>query len=341
MRLSRRRLNRTLLHRQHLLERAARTPEQVADHVLGLQGQETLPPYLSLHARVAGFDPHAVSRGLEEGRWVRLSTLRGTLHLHTRENALWLRPWLQEALDKQLRRRAPVAPAAVRAVAAELLAEGPLDQRELAERLAARLPGSPSDLWVVARVTMPLVQLPPRGTWQGSGGIVLDDLERWTGGTLREPASEEVVRAYLRAFGPATVADVGYWSGVTGLRGVVARMDDLVRHEDEDGATLLDVPDGEIADEDAPAPVRLLGTYDNLWLSHTGRDRVTSPESRGSWTGANGGVANTVFVDGWLSGLWRLSEGRVILTRLLRDLSPRERAELAEEVERVEALLGR
>ena len=38
---------------------------------------------------------------------------------------------------------------------------------------------------------------------------------------------------------------------------------------------MYDVPGGEIADEDAPAPVRLLGTYDNVWLSHAGRDRVT------------------------------------------------------------------
>ena len=47
-------------------------------------------------------------------------------------------------------------------------------------------------------------------------------------------------------------------------------MDDLVTHEDENGKVLYDVPDGELADEDAPAPVRLLGAYDNVWLSHAG-----------------------------------------------------------------------
>jgi Winged helix DNA-binding domain len=341
VKLSARRLNRTLLHRQHLLERTTDTPEAVADLVLGLQGQETLPPYLSLHARVADFDPHAVSKGLEDGRWVRLSTMRGTLHLHTADNAAWLRPWLQESLDKQLRNRAAVEPARVREVATELLADGPLDQRELSERLAEQLPGSPADLWVVARVTMPLVQLPPRGTWGGSGGIVLDELARWTGVALGEPTTEDVVRCHLRAFGPASAADVGYWSGVTGLRTVIRQMDDLVRHEDEQGKELFDVADGELADEDAFAPVRLLGRYDNVWLSHAARDRVTDPASRGSWMGANGGVACTIFVDGWLTGLWRLVDGRVAVVDLFRELTPPERDALDEEIALLQALLDR
>jgi hypothetical protein len=341
VRLSPRRLNRTLLARQHLLCRTPAPAEVVADHLIGLQGQEMLPPYLSLFARVADFDPLEVSAGLETGQWVRLSSLRGTLHLHTAADALALRPWLQESLDKQLRNRVPVEPARVREVATEILADGPVDQRELAERLAAQLPGTASDLWVVARVTMPLVQLPPRGSWGGGGGIVLDDLERWTGGTLAVPTTEDVVRRYLRAFGPASAGDVGYWSGVTGLRPVLRRMDDLVRHEDENGKELFDVADGELADEDVAAPVRLLGTYDNVWLSHAARDRVTGAASRGNWMGANGGVANTVFVDGWLTGLWRAVEGRISVIQLFRDLTPVERDELDAEVGRVEQLLSR
>lgn len=340
MRLSPKALNRTLLARQRLLERSTAAPEEVADRVVGLQGQETLPPYLSLLARVADLDPNDVSEGLEAGRWVRLSTLRGTLHMHTADDALWLRPWLQGSLDRQLANRVPVSTAEVREVAREILADGPVEQRELSERLAARLPGSASDLWVVARVTMPLVQLPPRGTWGGSGGIVLDDLERWTGGVLGEPTTEDVVRRYLRGFGPATAGDIGYWSGVTGLRPVVKAMDDLVRHEDENGKELFDVQDGELADEDVPAPVRLLGAYDNVWLSHAARDRVTGSASRSNWMGANGGVANTVFVDGWLTGLWRLVDGRVTVVDLFRELTPPERADLDDEIDRLDDVLS-
>jgi hypothetical protein len=56
VRLTRQRLNRTLLRRQHLLERVDATPEEMARHLVGLQAQETLPPYLSLQARLAAFD---------------------------------------------------------------------------------------------------------------------------------------------------------------------------------------------------------------------------------------------------------------------------------------------
>ena len=66
MRLTRQRLNRTLLRRQHLLERTSATPADLARHLIGLQGQEPLPPYLSLDARIAMFDPADVTRALED-----------------------------------------------------------------------------------------------------------------------------------------------------------------------------------------------------------------------------------------------------------------------------------
>lgn len=54
--------------------------------------------------------------------------------------------------------------------------------------------------------------------------------------------------------------------------------------------------------------------------------------------GANGGVGNTVFVDGFMAGLWRWRDGQVI-TELFGRLTRSERAELDEEVARVTALL--
>ena len=103
---------------------------------------------------------------------------------------------------------------------------------------------------------------------------------------------------------------------------------------------MYDVPDGEIVGGDVPAPPRLLGTYDNVWLSHARRDRVTAPDKRTGWMGSNGGVASTVFVDGMLEGLWRLEDGR-IRTELFRELTRRERSGLDDEITRVEELLDR
>ncbi len=299
MRLSHRRLNRTLLRRQHLLERVDLEPHALAEHLVGLQAQENLAPYLSMHARLTSFDPHAVSRGLEDRSLVRLLAMRGTLHLLTADDALALRPWTQATFERVLR----------------------TDPRPQFERA--------------------LVQTPPRGTWKGTGGVDYVPLEEWVGEPLREPDVPGTVRRYLRAFGPATAGDLSVWAGVTRLRPLVLSMDDLVRHEDESGTVLFDVADAPIEDEDAPAPVRLLGTYDNVWLAHADRDRVTAPGVRRQWLGANGGTAATVFVDGWLTGLWRVVGGRVSIETMFRDLTPGEQEELDEEVQRVEALLAR
>ncbi|MBZ5741051.1 winged helix DNA-binding domain-containing protein [Nocardioides mangrovi] len=339
--LTHRRLNRTLLRRQHLLERSDLTAADLVEHLVGVQAQEVLPPYVGLHARLRSFDPYDVARGLEDRSLVRLLTLRGTIHLHTAADALALRPWTQPALDKVLRHHAPVDRLALEAAVDEALADGAVTQRELSTALAEQLPDVPaSDLGVLARGVVPLVQLPPRGGWHAPGGISYDHLGRWLGEEPAAPDLPELVRRYLRAFGPAGAADMTAWSGVTRLGPVLAGMEDLTRHEDERGRTLYDVADGVLEDEDAPAPVRLLGTYDNVWLSHADRDRVTAPDKRRHWMGANGGVAMVVLVDGMLEGLWRVVDDRVEIVELLRDLTPAERRELDAEVERTDALLG-
>jgi hypothetical protein len=352
VKLSARRLNRTLLHRQHLLARTDTTPHEMVRHLVGLQAQENLSPYLSLAARLTSFDPYAVTAGLEDRTLVRLLTMRGTVHLLAADDALALRRWTAPVHEREIRISQAIGDArevdrgAFEAALSGLLDAGPLPQRELGAALAERFPGVPAtQLGQLARSVAPLVQCPPRGTWNGSGGVVYQYADRWLGRPPVEPDVEpdveEVVRRYLRAFGPATAADVTAWSGVTRLTPVLKAMDDLVTHEGPDGRPMHDVPDGELADEESPAPVRLLGQYDNVWLSHAGRDRVTTGESRKLWIGTNGGMANTVFADGMLVGLWRVTDGRVELLESLRALTGREQAELDEEIARVEQLLAR
>lgn len=347
MRLTRQRLNRTLLQRQHLLARATLSPEEMVRHLIGLQAQENLPPYVSLAARLTSVDPHQVSALLEQRRLVRLLTMRGTIHLLTPEDAAVLRPWVAPRIEQEIRVSQSIGDAReidrseAEAALRDVLSDGPLPQKEIGVRLADRFPFPATQLGQLARSIAPLAQLPPRGCWKQPGAVVYDYVDRWTGVPMAEPDVPELVRRYLRAFGPATAADVTAWSAVTRLGPVLKAMDDLVQHEDEDGRVLYDVEGAPIADEDTPAPVRLLGTYDNVWLSHAARDRVTDPDARKSWMGTNGGIGNTLFADGWLSGIWRVVDGRVEIDRLHRDLTKAERAELDEEVSRVEDLLAR
>jgi hypothetical protein len=347
VRLTRRRLNRTLLDRQHLLARAEVGVPEMVEHLVGLQAQENLPPYLSLAARLTSLDPDDVSRALEDRSLVRLLTMRGTIHLLTADDALTLRQWTRPAQDRERKASQNTKPAlhldteTFNEAVSGVLAEGPLPVKALGEKLAAAFPDVPANaLAHLARVDQPLAQLPPRGSWKRSGGVVYQYVDRWVGRPLVSPDPPTIVRRYLRAFGPASAADVTAWSGVTGMAGVLKAMDDLVVHEDQDGRRLYDVADGTRADEEVPAPVRLLGTYDNVWLSHAARDRVTEPEKRKRWMGVNGGVASVLLVDGMLEGLWRPVDGRVEVVELLRKLTRAERVGLDEEIARVEALLA-
>jgi DNA glycosylase AlkZ-like len=341
-------LNRTLLARQGLLERRTASVADLVGLLVGLQAQENRAPYLGLAARLDAFDPYDVTRGLEDRSLVRMLSLRSTVHLLTADDACAIRGYTGPAHDRELRASATVRPArhidplAFEAATRSALAESPLPVAELGARLHQRFPEvSPAALAGLARVTQPLVQLPPRGTWGRSGGVVYQYVDRWVGRPLAEPDPTTLILRYLRAFGPASAADVTTWSGVPGAAGLLAQLPELVRHADERGRTLFDVADGVLADADRPAPVRLLGSYDNVWLTHAARDRVTTPGNRRRWMGANGAAAHALFVDGWLEGLWRVEDGRPMVVEQFRAWTLTERRDLDDELARVGDLLTR
>lgn len=347
--LSHRVLNRTLLQRQHLLERTTMSALEMSEHLLGLQAQEPLPPYLSLWSRLRDYDPAPLSADLEVRRGLRVLLMRGTIHLVTARDALLLRPFVQPMLDRQMDSNPSSRPAshvgrdALTAAAVRALEDGPVTLQRLGEVLGEAFPEVPAAaLASRARGILPLVQVPPRGLWKRPGGVVYELLETWLGaGQDAEPDVTEVVRRYLRAYGPAAPADVTAWSGVTGMRAVFAGMTDELRsYRDADGRELFDLDGLPLAEEDSPAPVRLLGRYDNVWLSHHRRDRVTPDDAkRRRWMGPNGGVGSTVFVDGLLEGLWRQTDAGAVDVELFRSLTRRELSDLDDEVSALRSFL--
>lgn len=347
-------LNRTLLQRQHLLQRVAVDPLAEVAHLVGLQSQETLPPYLSLFARVRGFAPGQLSDAIGDSRLVRLLLMRGTIHAVAPADAVLLRAMVTPLLERAGRTITSTRPVAhigvdeLVAAGTAVLGSGPLPLDRLGAELEKYFPGlAGRSLSHSLRYRMPLVQLPPRGMWGRSGGVVYDSLTTVTGLTMPTTAEgppdlRPVLRRYLAAFGPASAADFSTWSGSVGAAKAIAAMgDELIRYADENGRTLVDLADLPLAEADTPAPPRLFGRYDNVWLSHAGRDRVTDAVARKLWSGVNGGVGNAFFVDGWLAGLWRRTGSGGIDLEPFRRLNRAERSVIDMEVVAVQEFLNR
>jgi hypothetical protein len=98
--LTPRALNRALLARQFLLRRAEVPVAEAVQHLLGLQAQAPMPPYYGLWSRLQDFDPHELGRMLNDREAVRMTLMRGTVHVVTAPDALLLRPLLQPVIER-------------------------------------------------------------------------------------------------------------------------------------------------------------------------------------------------------------------------------------------------
>jgi Winged helix DNA-binding domain len=241
-RLGLRALNRATLERQLLLRRSALTAGQAVAHLAGMQAQAPLAPYVGLWTRLAAFRPHQLEKIFTERAVVRAHLMRNTVHLITAQDFARFRPLYQPMMERALaghfgRNLAGVDLAELASVAAGLLGRTALTRVQLAAALAPRWPDhEPASLAYAASHLLPLVQVPPRGLWKQAGPAAFMLAEAWLNGQppsgpappLAAPARstilEQLALRYLAAYGPASVADVQTWSGLTRLREVTERL---------------------------------------------------------------------------------------------------------------------
>ena len=254
--LTTRALNRALLARQLLLERTPLSIEDAVEQVGGLQTQYAPSGYVGLWTRVAGFRREALTAALEDRSVVQATLMRTTIHMVSRRE-YWRyaagvrrarRAWSLRVQGRALDEAAMVA-AAERM--REALIGGPRNVSELGD--IAKGFAFSSSLWV------DLVRVPPSGTWERRRADRLGLAEQWVGpdDATEEEGLTHIVRAYLRAFGPAAWRDIASWAGVSvadakrGGEGLI-----LATYRDEDGRELIDLPGAPLPDPDTPAPVR-------------------------------------------------------------------------------------
>ena len=299
------------------MARRAGSAHAVCADLVGLQAQENRSPFLGLEARLDGFDPATVTEGLESRTLVRIVCLRGTIHLVTADDALMIRGWtwpvqdrerqvsqnLRAVRDLDLEAFRPSSRGARRRTAvgqgARGGAVGPLP-RTSGHRLAglARVgradgpgaragPGAGPAASSTSASTSGWAarsSIPTRPTWCAA---------TWVPSARRAGRHHRLVRRPRRR------------------NEVVAAMPDLVGTRTSPAAVGRRPGRARSLTPTGPPRCVCSGQRDNLGSPTPAASGYHTPEARQRGRGSNGGLADTVFVDGMLEGLWRVVDGRV------------------------------
>jgi hypothetical protein len=322
--LTRRELNRALLARQLLLRRVVVPVPRAVERVGALQAQWPPSPYIALWSRLEGFRRSQLMRALERRQLVRATLMRTTLHHVT------ARDYLAYAGELRARRVATLE-----AQLAKL--PGTRDHDELVEQLVGHASESPQSraellrllgqpklevderrswlVWHLLSARAGLVHAPRSSVWRmNTSGALLVPAATWLGGEGQrgEGALVHLLRRYLTAFGPASRADVAQWTGlpIGAFEAAFAQLA-LRRFRDEDGRELYDLPRASLPDGSVPAPPRFLPMWDSTLLAHDDRRRILPADYRKTVIRRNGEVQRTFLVDGFVAGVWHVSDGSV------------------------------
>ncbi len=319
--LSLRELNRATLARQMLLERASLPVVTAIERLAALQAQWAPSPYIALCSRLKDFERESLWNAIEKKHTViRARLMRGTLHLVSARDfyayAVATQD-LQRGAWNRLQVGAGVDPATVANLAVAFARE-PRTSEDVVSHLTERLGsfGGPYKwlIWRFVSAHADLVSAPPAGHWaHGGTNVPYVAARHWIAGGERpteEKAVELLIRRYLTAFGPATLADIARFAGQVParIRPVQERLTPLLRRfSDEQGRTLLVLPRAPRPAEDVEAAVRLLPRYDELLIGYEHRDRVIAKKHRGAVYSKNAIVEAVFLVDGFAAGTWALA----------------------------------
>ncbi len=346
------------LRRQFLEPIGSASVAEVVDRLGALPASPEESAELAVRVRRETSRPGEVATALAEGRIIRTFAFRGAVHLMTPEQAsailalrgasrMWELPSWQDYYHV-----APEDWADLRAVVRGALADRPLTRAELgaavtAQRRFRHLSFAFAD--DAGTFLKPLC-------WQGvmsfgpprdgrSTFQALDGTPGWTGLLELDEAGPRAVTAYLRAYGPATAANVHHWltDGLgAGRRRVASWLaglgDRMVTIEiDGDVAHILRE---DVDDLNATPPsdaVRLLPAFDQWVMGPGSADAHILPPARRSVVSRQ---AALVVAGGVVAGTWAL-KGENVAVSWFAEAGTVPREGLAREVARLGRMLGR
>jgi hypothetical protein len=333
-------LNRALLARQLLLERANAPLPRALERIGGIQAQYAPSMYIGLWSRLADFERDRLTRALERRSVVQGTIMRTTIHLVSKGDYWPLTLAVRKTRNEQWLKahRGRIDPRKLSAAAKRLrpqLAKGPMRQAEVDDFLG----GDPATRNGVG-VLLDLIRVPPSGTWDRRRADVYALAEDWVGPAEvdYDDALDHLVRRYLSGFGPATKNEIADWAGLrpTQIAPALERLQ-LRTFETEDGKRLFDLPRAALPDAETPAPVRFLPVWDATLLVHTRRTQILPERYRTRvFNVRTPNSVNTFLVDGQVAGTWKHDKGRIKLTPFHK-LDKAVRSELDDEGERLAA----
>jgi hypothetical protein len=316
--LSQRRLNRALLARQLLLERATLPIPTALERIGGIQNQYAPNAYIRLWSCLNGFERDDLTRAYERGTAVQGTLMRGTIHTVSRRDYWPFRDAIREPMQAWARRAYRTEDRGRDALIARVRASLRARSAPRAELQALR-GDVPNATWGTVDLDAALLRVPPSGTWERRRADVYALAEDRIGPAPEATAAESLehlVRSYLRGFGPASVRDVSAYSGVPValVRPVVEAMT-LRRYRDEEGGELVDLPRALLPPADTPAPVRFLPTWDATLLVHARRTLILPERYRPLIFHTKMPPSYPTFlVDGAVAGTWKYADGEVTTT---------------------------
>jgi hypothetical protein len=347
----------------------AATPAEAAESVVALHATDPATVFLSIYARTPAVDIAAIEHALYDGRsLLRMLGMRRTMFVVPLDVAPVIQASTTRAIAAVQRRRytqfivdgglgdgdwlAAVEDSAARALTARgtaTAAQLSTDEPRLRSQVLMA-PGKAYETkqnittWVLFLLAADgrIVRGRPTGSWTSTQWR-WSPVEAWLPGGLAdrpEPeARAELVRRWLAAFGPGTVADLRWWTGWTAgqvKQALTAVGPVEVDLDGEPGLVLRD----DTGPVPAPGPwVALLPALDPTPMGWSRRDWYLGPHAPLLFD-RSGNVGPTVWCDGRIVGGWAQRADGEVVYRLLEDVGSAAAAEVDAQAARLSGWIG-
>jgi len=351
--------------------RRTQDPVAIADGLVALHATDPASVYLSAIARMPRADISAVENAqYDSGALVRLLGMRRTMFVVSAATAPVVQAGASDAVARELKRRygRMLADAGI-AADGEAWLRGACDAALVTLGSLGEATGAA--LGRATPILQTKISLSEGKAWAATSNVtgwvtnVLGaegritrgrPLGAWTGNQYRwrvadpalveaaarlgtGPAQAELARLWLWSFGPATVADLRWWTGWTArdTTAAVAALDTV--SVDLDGTPGIGLADDSEPVPDAPPWVALLPALDPTPMGWTRREWYLGPHAPALFD-RNGNIGPTIWVDGRIVGGWaQRPDGRVAF-RLLEDVGAEAAGAVGVEAERIATAIG-